>query len=73
MEKDSIIKVKGVIEEVLPNTKFKVRLENGNVISAYISGKIRKYRIRILEGDTVQVELSAYDTTNGRIVYKERN
>ena len=73
MEKDSIIKVKGVIEEILPNTKFKVRLENGNVISAYISGKIRKYRIRILEGDTVQVELSAYDTTNGRIVYKERN
>ena len=73
MEKDSIIKIKGIIEEILPNTKFKVRLENGSVISAYISGKIRKYRIRILEGDTVQVELSAYDTSNGRIVYKERN
>lgn len=73
MEKDSIIKVKGIIEEILPNTKFKVRLENGSVVLAYISGKIRKYRIRILEGDTVQVELSAYDTSNGRIVYKERN
>lgn len=62
--------VEGVIVEALPNTQFRVRLDSGHEVLAYISGKMRKYYIRILLGDRVRVELSPYDLTKGRIVYR---
>ena len=58
--------------DTLPNTTFRVKLKNGHIITAHISGKIRKHYIRILTGDTVRVQLSAYDLSKGRIVYRER-
>jgi len=64
------IAVEGTIIEALPNTQFRVRLDNGHEVLAYISGKMRKYYIRILLGDRVRVELSPYDLTKGRIVYR---
>lgn len=64
------INVEGVIVEALPNTQFRVRLDNGHEVLAYISGKMRKYYIRILLGDRVRVELSPYDLNKGRIVYR---
>ncbi len=60
----------GVVVETLPNTTFKVQLENGHEILAYLSGKMRKHYIRVLLGDRVRVELSPYDLTRGRIVYR---
>lgn len=60
----------GKVEEMLPNASFKVRLENGNLILAYLSGKMRLHRIRITVGDEVKVEMSPYDLTKGRIVYR---
>ena len=67
MVKQDSIKVDGVIMEILPNTTFKVKLENGHEILAHISGKMRLHYIRILQGDKVSVELSPYDLTKGRI------
>jgi translation initiation factor IF-1 len=64
------VTVEGTIIEALPNTQFRVELENGHVVLAYISGKMRRYYIRILLGDRVRVELSPYDLTRGRIVYR---
>lgn len=64
------VTVEGIIVEALPNTQFRVELDNGHVVLAYISGKMRKYYIRILLGDRVRVELSPYDLTRGRIVYR---
>lgn len=64
------VEVEGTIVEALPNTQFRVELTNGHVVLAYISGKMRKYYIRILLGDRVRVELSPYDLTRGRIVYR---
>jgi len=64
------VEVEGIIVEALPNTQFKVRLDSGHEILAYISGRMRKYYIRILLGDRVRVELSPYDLTRGRIVYR---
>jgi len=64
------IEVSGTVVEALPNTQFKVELENGHVILAHISGKMRRYYIRILRGDSVTVELSPYDLTRGRLVYR---
>ncbi len=69
-KKDEKIEVEGTVVEALPNTMFKVRLDNGQEILAYLSGKMRKYYIRILLGDQVRVELSPYDLTRGRIVYR---
>ncbi len=69
MKQDSI-KVDGVITDILPNTTFKVKLENGHEILAHISGKMRMNYIRILQGDKVSVELSPYDLTKGRITYR---
>jgi len=68
--KQDSIKVDGVITEILPNTTFKVKLENGHEILAHISGKMRMHYIRILQGDKVSVELSSYDLTKGRITYR---
>lgn len=70
MAKQSSIRIDGVIQEALPNAQFKVRLENGHEILAHISGKMRMYYIKILPGDKVSVELSPYDLTKGRIVYR---
>jgi translation initiation factor IF-1 len=68
--KQDSIKVDGIITEILPNTTFKVKLENGHEILAHISGKMRLHYIRILQGDKVSVELSPYDLTKGRITYR---
>ena len=70
MAKDDVIEVQGTIIENLPNTMFKVRLENGQDILAYISGKMRMHFIKILPGDKVTVALSPYDLTKGRITYR---
>jgi translation initiation factor IF-1 len=70
MAKQESIKVDGIITEILPNTTFKVKLENGHEILAHISGKMRMHFIRILQGDKVSVELSPYDLTKGRITYR---
>jgi translation initiation factor IF-1 len=66
------IQVEGTITEALPGTQFRVRLDNGYDVLAYLSGKMRKYYIRILLGDRVRVEMSPYDLTRGRIVYRQR-
>ena len=63
----------GVVLENLPNAFFRVKLENSHTVLAHISGKMRKYYIRILPGDTVKVELSPYDLTRGRITWREKN
>ena len=72
MAKEDVIEMEGVVKETLPNTMFRVELENGHVITAHISGKIRKHYIRILTGDKVKVEMTPYDLSKGRIVYRER-
>ena len=68
--KDSAIEIEGVVAEALPNAMFRVELTNGHRILAHISGKMRKNYIRILPGDRVIVELSPYDLTRGRIIYR---
>ncbi len=69
-KKKNVIRVEGTVKEVLPNAMFRVELENGHVILAHVSGKMRMHFIRILPGDRVTVELSPYDLTRGRIVYR---
>lgn len=71
MVKEEAIQMNGVVKETLPNTVFRVELENGHVITAHISGKMRKNYIRILTGDKVLVEISPYDLSKGRIVFRE--
>ncbi|MDD7350720.1 MAG: translation initiation factor IF-1 [Eubacteriales bacterium] len=73
MSKEDVIEVEGRVIEVLPNTNFRVELTNKHVIVAYIAGKVRKNNIKILEGDSVKVELSPYDLTKGRITYRNKN
>ncbi|MGB3635147.1 MAG: translation initiation factor IF-1 [Rubrobacteraceae bacterium] len=73
MAKEDVIEVEGTITEALPNTQFKVDLENGHEVLAHISGKMRMHYIRILPGDRVKVELSPYDLSRGRITYRFRN
>lgn len=70
--KDDKLILEGKIIEALPNTTFRVQLENGHAVLAYLSGKMRKHYIRVLLGDGVRVELSPYDLTRGRIVYRHR-
>jgi len=72
MAKEEAIEVDGTVQEALPNAMFKVELSNGHMVLAHISGKMRKFYIRILPGDTVKVELSPYDLTRGRIVYRSK-
>jgi len=72
MSKEDVIEMSGVIVETLPNTMFRVELENGHVVTAHISGKMRKNYIRILTGDKVKVELTPYDLTKGRITFRDR-
>ncbi|GAB4444775.1 MAG: translation initiation factor IF-1 [Anaerolineae bacterium] len=71
-KKEDKIEVEGTVVEALPSTQFKVKLDNGHEVLAYLSGKMRKYYIRILLGDRVRVELSPYDLTRGRIIYRHR-
>jgi translation initiation factor IF-1 len=70
MSKEEAIEVQGVIQENLPNAMFRVKLDNGQQILAYVSGKMRMHFIKILPGDKVTVELSPYDLTKGRITYR---
>jgi len=72
MAKEDQIEMEGTVIETLPNTMFRVELENGHVIIAHISGKMRKHYIRILTGDKVTVEMTPYDLTKGRITYRSR-
>ncbi|MCK4777672.1 MAG: translation initiation factor IF-1 [Actinomycetia bacterium] len=72
MAKEETIKTEGIIVESLPNAMFKVKLENEHVILGHISGKMRKFNIRILPGDKVDIELSPYDLKRGRIVYRHK-
>ncbi|MEX0705831.1 MAG: translation initiation factor IF-1 [Nitriliruptoraceae bacterium] len=69
-EKEEAIQVEGTVGEALPNTQFRVELENGHTVLAHISGKMRMHYIRILPGDKVVVELSPYDLSRGRITYR---
>ena len=72
MSKEEAIEVEGTVIEPLPNAMFRVKLENEHVVLAHISGKMRKYFIKILPGDKVTVELSPYDLTRGRITYRAK-
>ncbi len=70
MPKDQAIEVEGVVTEALPNATFRVEMDNGHEVLAHASGKMRKFFIRILPGDRVKMELSPYDLTRGRIIYR---
>lgn len=72
MAKQDMIEMQGVVKEVLPNTMFRVELENEHVVTAHISGRMRKHYIRILRGDHVTVEMTPYDLSKGRITYREK-
>lgn len=72
MSKEDVIETEGKVIEVLPQTVFKVQLNNGLVIKAYLGGKLRMNNIRILEGDKVKIEMSPYDLTRGRIIYRNK-
>ena len=72
MSKDDVIQMQGEVIENLPNATFRVKLENGHVLLGYISGKMRMHYIRILPGDKVMVELTPYDLTKGRIVFRAK-
>ena len=73
MAKEEMVELEGVVEEVLPNTTFRVVLSNGTPVTAYASGKMRKNRIRILAGDRVTLEMSPYDLTKGRISFRHKD
>lgn len=73
MAKEDQIEMEGVVLETLPNTMFRVKLDNGHIVTAHISGKIRKNYIRILTGDRVKIEMTPYDLTKGRIIYRDSN
>jgi len=73
MAKEELIEFGGIVDEVLPDTRYRVTLENGMVVSAYASGKMKKNRIRILAGDRVTLEMSPYDLTKGRICFRHKD
>ena len=72
MSKEDAIKTEGIVQEVLPGTMFRVRIPNGTLVLAHISGKMRKHYIRIVPGDKVEVELSPYDLGKARIIFREK-
>jgi translation initiation factor IF-1 len=72
MAKEDVIKMTGVVDEVLPNAMFRIKLENNHLITATISGRLRQNNIRILVGDNVDVEMSPYDLNRGRVVYRNK-
>ena len=73
MPKEDMIEMQGVVNEVLPDTRFRVTLDNGHLIIAYMAGKMRKHRIRILAGDKVAIELTPYDLSKGRITFRHKD
>lgn len=72
MAKEELMEFSGVVEEVLPNNMFRVKLENDHEIIAHAAGKMKKFRIRVLAGDKVVVEMTPYDLTKGRIIFREK-
>lgn len=72
MSKEDVIQMEGLVEEVLPNAMFRVKITETHIITAVISGRMRQNRIQILRGDRVRVEMSPYDLSRGRVVYRER-
>ena len=72
MAKDDVIEVEGTVVDAMPNAIFKVELENGHVVTAHISGKLRMHYIKILPGDKVKLELSTYDLSKGRIIWRDK-
>ncbi|MEC8099860.1 MAG: translation initiation factor IF-1 [Pseudomonadota bacterium] len=72
MPKEDVLEYDGVVSEILPNAMFRVKLENGHEILAHTAGRMRKHRIRILAGDKVIVEMSTYDLTKGRIIFRHK-
>ena len=72
MAKEEAIEVEGIVKEALPNTMFRVELQNGHIIMAHLSGKMRKQYIRIVPGDSVKVAFSPYDLNRGRIIFRQR-
>ncbi|HEX9631244.1 MAG TPA: translation initiation factor IF-1 [Gemmatimonadales bacterium] len=73
MAKEESITLEGTVSEVLPNATFRVELENGHTVLATIAGKMRRFRIRVLQGDRVTVEVSPYDLSRGRITFRHKN
>jgi translation initiation factor IF-1 len=73
MGKEDLIEFEGVVTEVLPDARFRVKLDNGHDVTAYTSGKMRKFRIRIMAGDRVAVEMTPYDLTKGRINFRHKD
>ena len=73
MAKEELIEMQGVVHEVLPDSRYKVTLDNGHTLIAYAGGKMRKHHIRILAGDNVSLELSPYDLSKGRITFRHLN
>ena len=72
MSKENLVKIEGVVSEVLPNTMYRVKLKNGHIVLSHISGKMRLHFIKILPGDMVMLEMSPYDLTKGRIIYRKK-
>jgi len=70
LSKQDLLEFKGKVTDLLPNAMFRVRLENGHVVTAHTAGKLRKNRIRVLQGDNVTVEMTPYDLTKGRIIFR---
>ena len=70
MSKQDLLEFKGKVTDLLPNAMFRVQLENGHIVTAHAAGKLRKNRIRVLQGDKVQVEMTPYDLTKGRITFR---
>ena len=70
MSKQDLIEFKGKVTDLLPNAMFRVKLENGHTVTAHTAGKLRKNRIRVLQGDNVTVEMTPYDLTKGRIIFR---
>ena len=73
MAKEELIEMQGKVDEVLPDSRFRVTLENGHTLVAYTSGKMRKFRIRVVAGDKVKIEISPYDLSKGRISYRYKD
>jgi translation initiation factor IF-1 len=73
MSKEDMVELEGVVAEVLPSSMFRIALENGHSVLATIGGKMRRFRIRVLTGDRVKVEVSPYDLTRGRITYRHKD
>jgi translation initiation factor IF-1 len=71
LAKEEVLKFSGIVEEVLGNSMFRVKLENNHMVTAYIGGKLRKFTIKIIQGDRVDIEMSPYDLSKARIVYRK--